>query len=77
MSWDEYVCLGKAQACSGYRGAPCDCGQPYVWTEEEKQESRDLLASELAEYERRYGARMVPPERCEAIEGIDLPKLEF
>lgn len=49
MSWDEYVCLGKADGCEGYRGAPCDCCEPYYWTDEEKAESKALLDELLLE----------------------------
>ena len=55
MSWDEYVCLGKQRICEGYRGAPCDCMAPFDWSEAEKQESTDLLAAILADYEAKFG----------------------
>lgn len=55
MSWDEYVCLGKAEGCEGYRGAPCDCFEPYTWSDAEKQESRGLLDQILADCQRRFG----------------------
>jgi hypothetical protein len=40
MSWSDRLCLGRAQRCEGYRGAPCDCFGP--WTDAELADAQEL-----------------------------------